>query len=81
MRALEQLVKLQQEEATEGGEENAEPAPKAEKTAHVKGIEDDLRQRLAVRLEIKVKARDRGQIVIGFETNDDFERIVAALQK
>ena len=53
----------------------------AEKTAHVKGIEDDLRQRLAVRVEIKVKAKEKGQIVIGFETNDDFERIVSALTK
>ena len=40
--------------------EEREPA---EKTAHVKGIEDDLRQRLAVKIEIKVKAKDKGQIV------------------
>ncbi len=67
-----------------------EPAPEAkpaaarvvvEKTAHVKGIEDELRQRLAVKVEIKVKAKDKGQIVIGFESNDDFERIVQALQR
>jgi ParB family chromosome partitioning protein len=62
-----------------------EPAPvkrePAEKTAHVKGLEDDLRQRLAVRIEIKVKAKDKGQIVIGFDSNDDFERIIQALQK
>jgi ParB family chromosome partitioning protein len=47
----------------------------------VKGIEDDLRQLLAVRVEIKVKAKDRGQIVIGFDSNDDFERILDALKK
>lgn len=52
-----------------------------EKTAHVKGLEDDLRQRLAVKIEIKVKAKDKGQIVIEFDSNDDFERIVQALQK
>ncbi|MCI0703779.1 MAG: ParB/RepB/Spo0J family partition protein [Planctomycetia bacterium] len=52
-----------------------------EKTAHVKGLEDELRQRLAVKIEIKVKAKDRGQIVIGFDSNDDFERIIQALQK
>ena len=52
-----------------------------EKTAHVKGLEDDLRQRLAVKIEIKVKAKDKGQIVIGFDSNDDFERIIQALQK
>jgi ParB family chromosome partitioning protein len=77
--ALELLLKQQKAEATP----SAERAPKdaVEKTAHVKGIEDDLRQRLAVRIEIKVKAKDRGQIVIGFESNDDFERVVSALQK
>jgi len=61
-----------------------EPAPRrepVEKTAHVKGLEDDLRQRLAVRVEIKVKAKDRGQFVIAFDSNDDFERILEALKK
>jgi ParB family chromosome partitioning protein len=52
-----------------------------EKTAHVKGLEDDLRQRLACKIEIKVTAKDKGQIVIAFDTNDDFERIIQALQK
>ena len=82
--ALELLVK-QHKLAAAGTElAAAEPAEKkepAEKTAHVKGLEDDLRQRLAVRIEIKVKAKDRGQIVIGFDSNDDFERVIQALQK
>ena len=33
-----------------------------------------------MKVEIKVKAKDKGQIVIGFESNDDFERIVGALR-
>ncbi len=81
--ALELLVK-QHKLAAAGAEPIEEPAAKkepAEKTAHVKGLEDDLRQRLAVRIEIKVKAKDKGQIVLGFESNDDFERIIQALQK
>lgn len=52
-----------------------------EKTAHVQSLEDDLRQRLATRVEIKVKAKEKGQIVIGFDSNDDFERIMSALTK
>ncbi len=79
--ALEMLVKQQK---VAGAEPAAEPAPRpapVEKTAHVKGLEDDLRQRLAVKIEIKVKAKDKGQIVIGFDSNDDFERIIQALQK
>jgi ParB family transcriptional regulator, chromosome partitioning protein len=52
-----------------------------EKTAHVQSLEDDLRQRLATRVEIKVKAKEKGQIVIGFDSNDEFERIMASLTK
>ncbi len=80
--ALELLLKQQRAEAATG-EATAEAARRepTEKTAHVKGIEDDLRQRLAVKVEIKVKAKDKGQIVIGFDSNDDFERILEALKK
>ncbi|MFO0797151.1 MAG: ParB/RepB/Spo0J family partition protein [Gemmataceae bacterium] len=84
VRALEVLVKQQLVDAGAGApaaEEEAEERRPAEKTAHVKGIEDDLRQRLAVKIDIKVKAKDKGQIVIGFDSNDDFERIVAALTR
>jgi len=77
--ALELVVKQQKLEATTAPDPAARRDP-VEKTAHVKGIEDDLRRRLAVKIEIKVKAKDKGQILIGFETNDDFERIVDALK-
>ena len=79
VRALETLIKEQ--DATPAPLTEKKTAEKPEKTAHVISLENELRQRLAVRVEIKVKAQDKGQIVIGFETNDDFERIVAALQK
>ena len=52
-----------------------------EKTAHVQAIEDELRQKLATRVSIKLKGKDKGQIVLGFETNDDFERIVETFRK
>jgi ParB family chromosome partitioning protein len=80
--ALELLIKQQRSEAanSETSESPSRREP-VEKTAHVKSIEDSLRQRLAVRIEIKVKAKDRGQIVIGFESNEDFERILELLQK
>ena len=79
--ALELLVKQHKLEAAQAGAARTTEAAPAEKTAHVKGIEDDLRQRLATRVEIKVRAKDKGQIVIGFETNDDFERIIDALRR
>ena len=85
VRDLELLVKQQKLEAavaaTAAADDEPEERRPAEKTAHVKGIEDDLRQRLAVKIEIKVKAKDRGQIVIAFDSNDDFERIIEALTK
>lgn len=79
--ALETLAKQHKHVPPEPEPDKA-PVVRAavEKTAHVKGLEDDLRQRLATRVEIRVKAKDKGQIVIGFDSNDDFERIIQALQ-
>jgi ParB family chromosome partitioning protein len=81
VRALELVVKQHKLEAGPPAETRQPAEPPPEKTAHVRGIEDDLRQRLAVRVEIRVKAKDKGQILIGFESNDDFERVVDALKK
>ncbi len=66
-------------QAAKTGDKQTRPA--VEKTSHVQSLEDDLRQRLATRVEIRVKAKEKGQIVIGFDSNDDFERIMAALAK
>jgi ParB family chromosome partitioning protein len=80
---LEALLKEQKQAEQEAAlEESAEPrAPAVEKTTHVKGLEDELRQKFAVKVEIRLKAKDKGQIVIGFESNDDFERLMEALRK
>jgi ParB family chromosome partitioning protein len=55
--------------------------PAEEKTNHVKAIEDELRQRFATHVEIRLKSKDKGQIVLGFETNDDFMRLLDFLRK
>jgi ParB family chromosome partitioning protein len=76
--ALEQLTKQQKEEAAkEPGAAKEAPA----KTAHVQAIEDELRQKLATRVQIKLKGKDKGQIVLGFDTNDDFERLLDVFRK
>ena len=67
-------------------EKDGEAPPKgkptaAEKTAHVSGIEDELRQKLGLKVEIRVKAKDRGQLILNFESNDDFERMVESLRR
>jgi len=64
-----------------GGSSGGGGSVPAEKTAHVKSIEDELRQRFATGFEIKLAAKDKGQFVIDFASNDDFERILEQLRK
>jgi ParB family chromosome partitioning protein len=59
----------------------AEARGSAEKTAHVQSIENELRQKLSLRVEIRVKSKDKGQIVLAFESNDDFERLIDVLRR
>jgi ParB family chromosome partitioning protein len=80
--ATEAFIKQQAAEkqtAENAGAANGK-AP-VEKTNHILGVEDELRKKLGVRLEIKVRAKDKGQIIITFESNDDFERLLEVLRK
>ena len=77
----QQTAELQQAAESNGHGGGGEPKPAAEKTNHVVGVEDELRKKLGVRLEIKVKGKDRGQIILTFESNDDFERMVEVLRR
>jgi ParB family chromosome partitioning protein len=61
----------------EGGGDGRAP----EKTAHVQGIENELRQKLGVRVEVRLKGKDRGLLLLGFESNDDFERLLEVLRR
>ncbi|VTR96636.1 ParB/RepB/Spo0J family partition protein [Tuwongella immobilis] len=87
VKALEQIAKQAKAEA-----ENAAAKSDAtetvettttviEKTPHVLGIENELRQKFSVKVAVKLKAKDKGQIVIGFDSNDDFERIMEMLRR
>lgn len=79
--ATDALIKSPEGEETHaGGGGRNERVPFA-KTTHVQGVEDDLRQRMSTKVEIRLKGKDRGQFVIHFESNDDFERIVESLQR
>jgi ParB family chromosome partitioning protein len=80
---LDALMKEQKQAEQESAaqEAGAPRTPSVEKTAHVKGLEDELRQNLLVKVEIKLKAKEKGQIILGFESNDDFERLLEALRK
>ena len=64
---------------SKGGERPVKEA--VMKTNHVIAIENELRQKLSMRLEIKLFGQDRGQIVLRFENNDDFERLLEILRR
>jgi ParB family chromosome partitioning protein len=71
---------LKQQAQPEPAKEPPEPKEAPEKTAHVQSLEDELRQKLATKVEIRVRGKDKGQIVLSFESNDDFERILEVLR-
>ena len=81
VKAAEGLIREQKEEPAADANVTSEPSDPVQKTAHVKGLEDELRQKLATPVEIKLRGKDKGQIVLRFETNDDFERILEVLRK
>jgi ParB family chromosome partitioning protein len=72
---------LRQKASPEPAREPPAPKEAPEKTAHVQGIEDELRQKLALKVEIRVRGKDKGQIVLAFESNDDFERLLEVLRR
>lgn len=83
VKALELMVKQVRSEPV--AEEETKPAKSVanavEKTTHVLGIETELRQKFATRFEIRLRGESKGAIVINFENNDDFERVVEMLRK
>ncbi|MBM4075683.1 MAG: ParB/RepB/Spo0J family partition protein [Planctomycetes bacterium] len=52
-----------------------------ELTPHVLGLRDQLRDWLGASIEIKLSAKEKGKIIIDFQSNDDFERIISKLQR
>jgi ParB family chromosome partitioning protein len=76
--ATEALLKQQKTE-TPANPPAARTVP--EKTAHVQGIEDELRQKMATRVEIRLKSKEAGQIVLGFDSEDDFQRLIEVLRR
>ncbi len=84
VKATENLMR-ERKDADPAGERSspasADAGEAVAKTAHVKGIEDELRTKLATPVEIRLRAKDKGQFILRFESNDDFERLVEVLRK
>jgi ParB family transcriptional regulator, chromosome partitioning protein len=54
---------------------------KAGLTNHLLGLQDQLRDWLGTPVEIKLKGKDAGKILVTFTSNDDFERIISKLRR
>lgn len=76
---LEALLKQQRTDA--GLPPSPRGATMAEKTAHVQGIENELCTHLGCKMHIKLKSKEKGQFVIPFDSNEEFERLLAILRK
>jgi ParB family transcriptional regulator, chromosome partitioning protein len=62
----------------------AAKSAKGTKTAtsnHVQSLEQQLRDQLGAKVELKMKGKDAGKIVIHFANHDEFERITGRLRK
>ncbi len=57
----------------------AKAAP--EKTSHVASLEQQFRDLLGLKVEVKLKTDSSGQVIISFGSNADFERISRLLRK
>jgi ParB family chromosome partitioning protein len=74
--------KENREQKTEDrGQRAAKQTEQVNKTSHVESIEQELTQKLATRVEIRLHANEKGHFIIGFESNDDFGRILEVLRR
>ncbi|NQV24464.1 MAG: ParB/RepB/Spo0J family partition protein [Rhodopirellula sp.] len=58
-----------------------QPKAPIERTAHIDSLEKQLRDILGLKVQIKLKSSDAGQVTIDFNSNDDFDRITRLLRK
>lgn len=89
VRATEQAVREQlaeKEEATIPLGNGATGVKKgggsgAKMSNHISSLQDQLREVVGVKVEIKLKGKDAGKMVIHFNSSDEFDRIVQHLRK
>jgi ParB family chromosome partitioning protein len=61
--------------------EAAKPAAPVAASNHVRELERQLRELLGTKVDIRLKGRESGRLIVHFSTNDEFERIVGFLRK
>lgn len=84
VRQTEALVQTGEPSAakTRVRKDQADPGsvPSGGKAPHVVELEGSLRERFGMPVMIRVKSRDRGQIVIDFNSREEFERLTTMIQ-
>lgn len=83
VRKTEQAVReiLNPEPTPQPSAERTTPKPKLKPSNHVVSLQDQLRERLGVKVEIALKTKDSGKVVLHFASNDDFERLMRSLRE
>jgi ParB family chromosome partitioning protein len=81
VKAAEAMVRDEKDHQEPEVDASEATSDKPQKTAHVIGLEDELRQKLVTPVEIRLRGKERGQIILAFENNDDFERLLAILRR
>lgn len=57
------------------------PKERPQASNHILSLQDHLRDLLGVKVEIKLKSDDRGQIVVPFSSKDEFENVLRRLRR
>ena len=55
--------------------------PASQRSSHVDSLEEQLRNLLGLKVEIKLKSKDSGTILIPFNSNDEFEIVLRQLRR
>ena len=80
VKALETMLREQKDSATATTPEKTEPRP-TKRRAMSAAWKTNCGSAWPRRCEIRLRGKDKGQILINFESNDDFMRILEALRK
>ena len=64
-----------------GGKSSSREAAKTTPTSHILSLQDRLREMLGAKVEIRLTGKNSGRIIVEFQSNDDFERIIQSLRK
>lgn len=83
VRKTEQNVReiLNPEPKAPSNTERSAPKPRPKPSSHVVSLQDQLREKLGVKVEIALKSKDSGKVVLHFASNEDFERVMKSLRK